>query len=72
MIKCSLLCLFYLPGSVCIFTGLLSVAFLGRRILPYMWSGIGTLTFGLVLIGLADAVFLGHDEEVNGIISGEF
>jgi len=58
-------------GSVCVFTGLLSVAFLGRTILGYMWIGIGTLTVGLVLIGVADAAFLGFDEDVNSIISGK-
>ena len=63
--------MYSLSGSVCVFTGLLSVAFLGRTILAYMWIGIGTLMLGLVLIGLADAVFLGVDEDVNGIISGK-
>jgi len=53
-----------------VFTGLMSVAFLGRTILPYMWLGITTLTFGLIIIGLADAIFIGVDEDVNGIISG--
>jgi len=55
-----------------VFTGLLSVAFLGRTILPYMWVGIGTLSVGLIIIGLADAIFLGVNEDVNGIISGLF
>ena len=52
------------------FTGLLSVAFLGRRILGYMWFGIATLSVGLLLIGLADAIFLPVNEDVNGVISG--
>jgi len=60
-----------LPGSVCVFTGLLSVAFLGRTILRYMWIGIATLSIGLVIIGLADAIFIGIDADANGIISGQ-
>jgi len=36
-----------------------------------MWFGIATLTVGLLLIGLADAIFLPVDEDVNGVISGK-
>jgi len=61
-----------LPGAVCVFTGLLSVAFLGRRILPYMWLGIWILMMGLVVIGVSDAIFIGIDKDANGIISGSF
>jgi len=53
-----------------VFTGLLSVAFLGRTILAYMWVGIGTLMVGLIIVGLSDTVFTGVDEDANSIISG--
>ncbi|XP_041331514.1 solute carrier family 35 member F6-like, partial [Pyrgilauda ruficollis] len=43
-----------LRGSLIIFTGLLSVAFLGRRLEWSHWSGILLTILGLVLVGLAD------------------
>jgi len=36
-----------------------------------MWIGIATLSIGLVIIGLADAIFIGIDADANGIISGQ-
>ena len=45
------------PGAVVIFTGLLSVAFLGRRIQIYMWIGIATLAVGLAVVGVSDVLF---------------
>ncbi|XP_074676977.1 solute carrier family 35 member F6 [Strix aluco] len=43
-----------LRGSVIIFTGLLSVAFLGRKLELSQWLGILVTIGGLVLVGLAD------------------
>uniref|UniRef100_A0A7N6FD57 Solute carrier family 35 member F6 n=1 Tax=Anabas testudineus TaxID=64144 RepID=A0A7N6FD57_ANATE len=43
-----------LRGAVIIFTGLLSVAFLGRRLLKSQWLGIFITILGLVIVGLAD------------------
>ncbi|NWT77498.1 S35F6 protein, partial [Lanius ludovicianus] len=43
-----------LRGSVIIFTGLLSVAFLGRKLEGSHWSGILLTILGLALVGLAD------------------
>lgn len=43
-----------LRGSVIVFTGLLSVAFLGRRLELSQWLGIAATIVGLVLVGLAD------------------
>ncbi|XP_059699144.1 solute carrier family 35 member F6 [Haemorhous mexicanus] len=43
-----------LRGSLIIFTGLLSVAFLGRRLEWSHWSGILLTILGLALVGLAD------------------
>ncbi|XP_028295424.1 solute carrier family 35 member F6 [Gouania willdenowi] len=45
-----------LRGSVIIFTGLLSVAFLRRRLAPSQWIGIFITILGLVIVGLADFV----------------
>uniref|UniRef100_A0A8C3U1G7 Solute carrier family 35 member F6 n=1 Tax=Catharus ustulatus TaxID=91951 RepID=A0A8C3U1G7_CATUS len=43
-----------LRGSLIIFTGLLSVAFLGRRLRWSHWSGMALTVAGLALVGLAD------------------
>uniref|UniRef100_A0A8C3SXE9 Solute carrier family 35 member F6 n=2 Tax=Chelydra serpentina TaxID=8475 RepID=A0A8C3SXE9_CHESE len=43
-----------LRGAVIIFTGLLSVAFLGRKLVPSQWLGILVTMAGLVVVGLAD------------------
>lgn len=62
-----------LRGAVIIFTGLLSVAFLGRRLLPSQWLGILITILGLVIVGLAD-FFSGHQKDkhrTSDIITGE-
>lgn len=43
-----------LRGSLIIFTGLLSVAFLGRRLCWSHWLGMALTVAGLALVGLAD------------------
>uniref|UniRef100_A0A1A8RGX5 Solute carrier family 35 member F6 n=1 Tax=Nothobranchius rachovii TaxID=451742 RepID=A0A1A8RGX5_9TELE len=62
-----------LRGAVIIFTGLLSVAFLGRRLSPSQWVGIFITILGLVIVGLAD--FLnGHKDDshrLSDIITGD-
>ncbi|TKS75470.1 Solute carrier family 35 member F6 ANT2-binding protein [Collichthys lucidus] len=63
-----------LRGAVIIFTGLLSVAFLGRRLLPSQWLGIFITILGLVIVGLAD-FFSGHQgdtHKLSDIITGFF
>lgn len=62
-----------LRGSVIIFTGLLSVAFLGRRLLPSQWLGIGITILGLVIVGLADFVSGSHDDshKLSDVITGD-
>jgi len=42
-----------LRGSVVIFTGLLSVVLLGRKLQPYHWGGMLLVLGGLVLVGLS-------------------
>lgn len=52
-----------LRGAVIIFTGLLSVAFLGRKLVPSQWLGILVTMAGLVVVGLAD--MLGSRDETH-------
>lgn len=62
-----------LRGSVIIFTGLLSVAFLGRRLLPSQWFGICVTILGLVVVGLADFIS-GHRDDthkLSDVITGK-
>ncbi|XP_073349530.1 solute carrier family 35 member F6 [Pagrus major] len=62
-----------LRGAVIIFTGLLSVAFLGRRLAPSQWVGILTTILGLVIVGLAD-FFSGHrddEHKLSDVITGD-
>ncbi|XP_009882845.1 PREDICTED: solute carrier family 35 member F6, partial [Charadrius vociferus] len=51
-----------LRGSVIIFTGLLSVAFLGRKLELSQWLGILVTIVGLVVVGLAD-LRSSHDQK---------
>lgn len=63
-----------LRGAVIIFTGLLSVAFLGQRLEPSQWLGILTTILGLVIVGLADFVSGHHDDDehkLSDIITGK-
>lgn len=46
-----------LRGSVIIFTGILSVAFLGNKLKAYQWVGMFTVIVGLVTVGVGDVVF---------------
>ncbi|XP_008395732.1 solute carrier family 35 member F6 [Poecilia reticulata] len=62
-----------LRGAVIIFTGLLSVAFLGRRLAPSQWLGIFITILGLVVVGLADFVS-GHRDDshkLTDVITGD-
>ncbi|XP_051265306.1 solute carrier family 35 member F6 [Dicentrarchus labrax] len=62
-----------LRGAVIIFTGLLSVAFLGRRLAPSQWIGILITILGLVIVGLAD-FFSGHKDDahkLSDILTGD-
>lgn len=60
-----------LRGAVIIFTGLLSVAFLGRRLAASQWLGILTTILGLVVVGLADFVSGNHgSNKLSDVITG--
>lgn len=60
-----------LRGSVIIFTGLLSVAFLGRKLELSQWLGILVTIVGLVVVGLAD-LRSSHDQKhkLSEVITG--
>ena len=64
-----------LRGAVIIFTGLFSVAFLGRRLALSQWLGILATIAGLVVVGLADLLSK-HDsqhklsEVITGVVEG--
>uniref|UniRef100_A0AAQ5XRZ4 Solute carrier family 35 member F6 n=1 Tax=Amphiprion ocellaris TaxID=80972 RepID=A0AAQ5XRZ4_AMPOC len=63
-----------LRGAVIIFTGLLSVAFLGRRLAFNQWLGIMITILGLVIVGLADFIS-GHKDDshkLSDVITGFF
>ncbi|KAJ8271024.1 hypothetical protein GJAV_G00121910 [Gymnothorax javanicus] len=62
-----------LRGAVIIFTGLLSVAFLGRRLVASQWIGILITILGLVVVGLADIVSGNHDgkHKLSDVITGD-
>lgn len=61
-----------LRGAVIIFTGLFSVAFLGRRLIPSQWLGILATIAGLVVVGLADFLCK-HDSQhkLSEVITGD-
>ena len=46
-----------LRGSVIIFTGILSVAFLGNKLKLHHWIGMVTVILGLAVVGIGDVVF---------------
>ncbi|XP_076021496.1 solute carrier family 35 member F6 [Genypterus blacodes] len=62
-----------LRGAVIVFTGLLSVAFLGRRLVPSQWIGIVITILGLVIVGLSDFVTGHHDDshKLSDVITGD-
>ncbi|XP_029984937.1 solute carrier family 35 member F6 isoform X2 [Sphaeramia orbicularis] len=62
-----------LRGAVIIFTGLLSVAFLGRRLKSSQWIGILITILGLVIVGLADLLSGNKDDshKMSDVITGD-
>jgi drug/metabolite transporter (DMT)-like permease len=45
-----------LRGALIVFTGLLSVAFLNRKLKTYEWTGIGVVMLGLAIVGVSDMI----------------
>lgn len=63
-----------LRGALIIFTGFLSVAFLGRKLKLFEWIGIFSVMCGLVIVGLSDVVTgksTSSDSSMNKIITGD-
>ncbi|MEE6477229.1 hypothetical protein FKM82_011422 [Ascaphus truei] len=61
-----------LRGAVIIFTGLLSVAFLGRKLEWSQWLGIFITICGLVVVGLADLLSgASGGKSLNNVITGD-
>ncbi|XP_053565471.1 solute carrier family 35 member F6 [Bombina bombina] len=61
-----------LRGAVIIFTGLLSVAFLGRRLEWSQWLGIFITIAGLVIVGLADLISgSSTGKSLSSVITGD-
>ncbi|KAM4603249.1 solute carrier family 35 member F6 isoform 2-T2 [Discoglossus pictus] len=61
-----------LRGAVIIFTGLLSVAFLGRKLEWSQWLGIFITIAGLVVVGLADLLSgPGSGKSLSNVITGD-
>jgi len=65
-----------LRGSVIVFTGLLSTAFLDRKLKISQWFGITFILIGLAIVGMAD-IFSpskpgsGPNMNTNGLITGD-
>ncbi|XP_042301590.1 solute carrier family 35 member F6 [Sceloporus undulatus] len=61
-----------LRGAVIIFTGLLSVAFLGRKLALSQWLGILVTILGLVVVGLADLLNSNDEKhQLSDVITGD-
>uniref|UniRef100_A0A0N5C4F1 CRT-like domain-containing protein n=1 Tax=Strongyloides papillosus TaxID=174720 RepID=A0A0N5C4F1_STREA len=61
-----------LRGAVIIFTGLLSVAFLGAQLKPYKWLGMSIVCLGLVIVGVVSIVYENNPEvDINAMITGD-
>ncbi|CAL4176649.1 unnamed protein product, partial [Meganyctiphanes norvegica] len=60
-----------LRGAVIVFTGLFSVAFLGRKLRYFNWLGIGIIIVGLLLTGIADFIVGDTGGDMNAILTGD-
>ncbi|KAI6652051.1 Solute carrier family 35 member F6-like isoform X1 [Oopsacas minuta] len=61
-----------LRGAVIIFSGLLSVGFLGSHITGTQWLGMITVFFGLMVVGVGDLVINGiGTESASQVITGD-
>ncbi|XP_033221942.1 solute carrier family 35 member F6-like [Belonocnema kinseyi] len=61
-----------LRGSVIVFTGILSVGFLERKLGFQKWSGIGLVIVGLLVVGLADFITMKDSkQDTNSVITGD-
>ena len=58
-----------LRGALIIFTGLLSVAFLNRKLKKYEWIGIMFVMLGLSIVGTSDILFGSNSSTTKGTAS---
>eukprot|EP00118_Oscarella_pearsei_P008722 m.46461 g.46461 ORF g.46461 m.46461 type:complete len:75 (+) comp33695_c0_seq24:518-742(+) len=59
-----------LRGSIIVFTGLLSVIFLKRKLKCIHWTGISVVVVGLCCVGLSDVFSQGHTQSSWHLIIG--
>lgn len=61
-----------LRGSVIVFTGMLSIEFLNRKLGIREWIGIGFVIVGLAFVGVSDILTMeDSDISANSIITGD-
>lgn len=60
-----------LRGSLIIFTAILSICFLGKRLKIYEYFGIAFVIAGLTVVGVADMQSSGHTKDATHIIIGD-
>ena len=61
-----------LRGAVIVFTAILSMGFLNRKLGSREWTGIGMVIMGLALVGLSDIVTVDNsDISTNSILTGD-
>lgn len=61
-----------LRGSVIVFTGILSVGFLERKLGRREWSGILLVIIGLTCVGISDIITKDKDSfDINSILTGD-
>jgi len=60
-----------LRGAVIIFTGILSLIFLKRKLKLYHWTGMVLVLLGLGVVGLSSVLFGGHSESAPHPLTGD-
>jgi len=60
-----------LRGSVIVFTGILSVGFLNRKLVVREWIGISFVIIGLAFVGVSDILTIENDISANSVITGD-
>lgn len=61
-----------LRGAIIVFTGILSVGFLNRKLGSREWTGISLVIFGLGLVGISDFLMTQNEKvNTNSIITGD-
>ncbi|KYM94989.1 Transmembrane protein C2orf18 [Cyphomyrmex costatus] len=61
-----------LRGSVIVFTGMLSIGFLNKKLGTREWIGISLVVIGLIFVGLSDILVMeDNDVSANSVITGD-